>query len=113
MFVDSYQVEVQNFVALHRSFTTVEKWTVVKSFRPQYKWRRVTYRILCGLLRRTRREIVGDPLVQALIVKSDAHRYAQNTMRTKYPQHVRITRTEREGAQLVKFVIWQDGKWLE
>jgi len=113
MFVDSYQVEVQDFVTVHQSFTTVEKWTVVKSFRPRYKWRRVTYRILYGLLRRTRQEIVGDPSIQVLIVKSDAHLYAQDTRRTKYPQRVRITRIEREGAQLVKFVIWQNGKWLE
>jgi len=105
MFVESYQVEVQNFAS--------EKWSVIKSFRLQHKWRRVTRRILCGLLRRTRQEIVGDSLVQALIIKSDAHRYAQITVRRTPPQLVRITRIEREGARLVKFVIWRDGKWLE
>lgn len=105
MFIDSYQVEV-------RSLTT-EKWTVVKSFRPRYKWRCVTYRILCGLLRRPRQVIDGDPLIQALIVKSNAYRHARDVLRSRHPQSVRITCLEREGARLVKFVIWRDGIWLE
>ena len=105
MFIDSYQVEVQNLVT--------EKWEVDQSFRPQYKWQRVTRRLLCGFLRWTRQQIIGDPLVQALIVKTDAHQHARRVMRERHPRHVRIVRVEREGSRIVKYAIWRDGKWLE
>lgn len=104
MFVDSYQTEVQNLAT--------GEWKVDQYFRLRYKWRRIVHRVL-GLLRRVRQEIVGDPQIQALIIKSDAYRHACHTMRVKRPRPVRITCIKREGARLVKFVIWQNGKWLE
>lgn len=111
MFVNSYQVETQTFV--YAKDFAVPVWVTDRCFCPRYKWRRVTRRILWGLFKRIRQEITGDPLVQALIVKNDAHLHAQSLMRLASLQSVRITRIEREGARLVKFVIWQDGKWLE
>ena len=115
MFVDSYQVEIQNseLAFVNAESLVTQDWITDRCFCPQYKWRCITRRIWGGLFRRIRQEIVGDPLIQALIVKSDAHRYAQSLMRVDSLRSVRITRIEREGARLVKFVIWRDGKWLE
>ena len=115
MFVDSYQVEVlevQILVDVEIEQIT-QDWVINRCFCPQYKWRRVIRRIWGCLFKRTRQEIAGSPLVQALIVKTAAHRYAQSLMRADSSRSVRITCIEREGARLVKFVIWRDGKWLE
>ena len=111
MFVDSYQVEIQPLVNAESLVAT--DWVTNRRFCPQYKWRCIARRVWGGLFKRTRQEIVGDPLIQALIVKSDAHRYAQSLVRAGSFRSVRITRIEREGARFVKFVIWRDGKWLE
>ncbi len=100
---DSYQVEVRSLVN--------EKWETVQCFRPRYKWHCVT-RCILGLLRWTRRQIV-TPHIRALIAKGEAHQYARNAVHVRYPRHVRITCIEREGKRLVKFVVWQDGRWYE
>lgn len=116
MLVDSYRVEVQS--------SATGKWKISRRFYPHYKWCRVTRCILLRVLKWTQREIAGDPQIRAydpdwapaLIVKNNAHRHARYILRTKCPrhfQHVRITRFEREGSQLVKCVIWQDGNWYE
>lgn len=107
MYIDSYQVEVQ----------IRDCWHVNQRFRPQYKWKRVVH-YLFGFWKQTRQEIAGDPLVLALIVKADAFRCAQGLARQLTQQlieeKVRIARIEREGARLVKFVVWQNDKgWLE
>ena len=104
MFIDSFQVEVQN--------PATGKWTVNRRFRARYKWQNISRRIL-GILKRTRPEITGSPLIQSLIVKSDAHLHARKVALEKRPCSVRITRTEREGARLVKLIIWQNGEWRE
>lgn len=101
-FIDSYQVEVSDG----------GKWIADQSFRPYYRWKPVAYWIL-GLFRLGRRQkIDGDAEAVALVAKSEAVLRARMLL---YQQRmdVRITRYEREGARLVKFIIWQDGEWVE
>lgn len=105
MFVDRYQVEIQNPVT--------QDWEADRCFRLKYKWHQVTRRVLRCLWKRTRQEITGSSSVQALIVKSEAHQYAQKLWRVDWNRSVRITSIEWEGARLVKCVIWRDGRWLE
>jgi hypothetical protein len=113
MFVDSYQVEVQRFVD--------QRWVADRCFCPEYKsgfkWMCAARRFLYGLLRRAQQEIEGSPHVLALIAKTDAHRRARHVFSVRFPgqplRSVRITRTGREGSQLVKFVVWCNGSWLE
>lgn len=101
-YIDSYQVEVQDG----------EEWVPDQSFRPYYNWTPVVHWIF-GLFRFGRRQkIAGDAEAIALLAKSEAVLRARYTM---FHQRacVRIARYEREGARLVKFVIWQDGDWCE
>jgi hypothetical protein len=104
MHVDSYCVEVQNL-------TTLE-WELDQCFRPVYRWKFVLHRLF-GFLRWWKPQIIGDPEAAALIVKVDAHRRARHVLFMCQPRSVRITRTEHEGARLVKFVIWLNGRWIE
>jgi len=106
MLIDSFQVEIQSL--------TTEKWEVNECFQPVYKWKQILRRVLWfPLWKRGRPVIDGDPHVAALIAKSDAHQHARRVARQRKPRNVRIVRVEREGARLVKTVVWQNGHWLE
>ncbi len=121
MFVDSYQVEVQRYAD--------QRWIADRCFCPEYKsrfksgfisgfisgfkWMRAARRFLYGLLRRAQQEIEGSPHTLVLIAKTDAHRRARHVLCERRPWSVRIIRIEWEGSQLVKFVVWCDGSWLE
>ncbi len=104
MYIDSYQVEVQ-------SLTTLD-WELDQCFQPVYKWVNALHRFL-GLFWWHKPQILGDPEATALIVKADAHRRARHIMLARRPRNVRITRIEREGSRLVKFVVWLNGRWTE
>jgi len=104
MFVDCYQVEEESL--------TTHEWEMLKVFRLKYKWTH-TVRRFCFLLCRPHPAIAGSEMVQAVIVKTSAFNYARRVMRTRQPRHIRITRIDREGARLVKIVIWLNGKWTE
>jgi len=102
-FIDSYQVEVNDG----------GNWIADQSFRPYYHWTPVAHWIL-GLFRLGRRQkIDGDAEAVALIAKSEAVLRARMLLYQQRPVNVRITHYEREGARLVKFVIWIDGEWVE
>lgn len=105
MFIDCYQVEEESLI-------TYEGWKTLEVFRLKYKWAYVV-RLFCFLFRRPRPEITGSKMIQAVIVKIRAYDYARRAMRDRRPRSIRITRLEREGARLVKTVIWLDGKWVE
>lgn len=104
MFTDSYQVEEQSL--------STGKWVKLASFRLKYRWRYVTHRLL-GLIKWVRPEITGPKLIQAVIVKVRAYNYARKILRVRRPRSIRITRIDREGARLVKVVIWLNGEWNE
>lgn len=104
MFTDSYQVEEQNLAT--------SKWITLKRFRLKYKWANVKCRFLC-LFKWTCPEIMGSELLLAVIVKVTAYNFAREVARNRRQRSVRITRTDREGARLVKVVIWLNGKWCE
>lgn len=102
-FIDSYQVEVQD----------QGNWIADQSFRPYYRWTPVAYWIL-GLFRLGKRQkIDGNAEAVALVAKSEAVLRARMLLYQQQPVNVRITCYEREGARLVKFIIWIDGEWVE
>lgn len=102
-YIDSYQVEVQDGA----------NWIVDRSYRPRYQWQPVVHRIL-GLFRWGREQrIKGDPEALAVIAKAEAVGRARYMLLRQRPASVRIARYEREGARLVKFVVWLNGDWCE
>jgi len=105
MFIDCYQVEEESL--------TTHEWEMLKVFRLKYKWTHTVRRRFFFLFRRPHPEITGSKMVQAVIVKTDAFNYARKIMRARRPRHIRITRIDREGARIVKIVIWLDGEWTE
>jgi hypothetical protein len=104
MYIDSYQVEVQNLKTL--------EWELDQSFQPIYKWVFVLHRLF-GLLRWRKPQIVGNPEAIALIVKADAHCRARHVFIHSRPRNVRLVRVEREGSRLARFIIWLNGRWQE
>ena len=105
MFTDSYQVEEQN--------PATGEWETLKRFCLKYKWANVKCRFLC-LFKRSRPKITGSKLLQAVIVKVTAYNFAREVVRNRRSSRsIRITRTDREGARLVKVVIWLNEKWCE
>jgi len=106
MFIDSYQVEVQQLSTL--------EWIVDSCFHTEYEWKPKFYRLLwMPWSRRSRPQIVGDPRVIAVVVKAEALKRARQVAFAHKPRSVRIVRIERQGAIVMKFVIWQNGRWFE
>lgn len=105
MRIDCFQVEVQDHMT--------SEWRACGCFRPVFQWKQKWHRVLGCLWKRAHPGIVGDPQVALLIVKSDAHKYARQVLLYQRPHAIRIVRIEREGSRLAKFVVWQNGHWLE
>jgi len=106
MYIDSYQVEVQQLSTL--------EWVVDSCFHTQYEWKQAIYRLFWMPWRkRSRPQIVGDPRVTEVVVKAEALKRARHLAFARRPRSVRIVRIERQGAVVMKFVIWQNGRWFE
>jgi hypothetical protein len=102
-YVYNYQVEVQDGA----------DWVTDRSYQPRYRWQSVVHKIL-GLFRWGREQrLMGDAEALALIAKAEAVVRARYMLLHSRPASIRITRSEREGARLVKFVVWLNGEWCE
>jgi hypothetical protein len=106
MYLDSYHVEVQQL-------TTLE-WEFDSCFHTKYEWTQVFYRLFwLPWRKRSRPEIIGDPRVMAVVIKAEALKRARHLFCTRRPRSVRIVQVERQGALMVKQIIWQNDRWLE
>lgn len=102
-YIDCYQVEVQDEA----------NWIADRSYRPRYRWQPVVHKIL-GLFRwGCDQRIIGDAEALALLAKSEAVLRARYLLLHNRPASIRITRYERDGARLVKYVVWLNGAWCE